>query len=162
MPTSSDHSWHLAPVSGARCYVRNRGLSGSAARQVHTARQAGQHSTHLSRFYPEHRPSGARDALPPSPVVSLREAGRNRWASVGLCQYHTGIRLSAMNDAMVPGRSGCIEHDTKNKRGGEQDFYHVRHCAILSRWLRRAVNYTPSAPRLSDQDHCAVALRFDL
>lgn len=42
-----------------------------------------------------------------------------------------------VNDSMVPGRRRCIEHNAKNKRGGEQDFYHGRHCAILSRWLGR-------------------------
>jgi hypothetical protein len=82
---------------------------------------------------PQAGPRDARASLSASPVVSLWEAGGNRRASVGLHRYHAGIRLSTMNDAMVSGRRGCIEHDTKDKRAAEQDSYHVRHCAILSR-----------------------------
>lgn len=64
-----------------------------------------------------------------------------------------------MNDAMVvPGRRGCIEHDTKNKRAGEQDFYHVRHCSILSRWLMMRLAVRHPLREHSDQDHRAVAI----
>jgi hypothetical protein len=121
----------------------------------------------LRRILPPSSPSAAeprdaRGSLSPLPVVSLWEAGRHRWASVGLHRCHAGIRLSAVNDAMVvPGRRGCIEHDPNNKRGGEQDFCHVRHCTILSRCYVRLAVRRPLRGR-SDQDHYAVAYEIRL